>query len=136
MFEESCQKYSNRPAFYNLGTTITFKELDAASLRFAAFLQQELKLQKGDRLAIMLPNLLQYPVAMFGALRAGLIVVNVNPLYTAPELTYQLKTSGAVAIVVVDYFAATVEKALPGSAIKHVITTQIGDMLPTLKGMM
>lgn len=137
IFETSCKHNLDHPAFYNFGSTLTYSQLEKDSGYFAAYLQQELKLNKGDRIAIMLPNCLQYPVAMFGALRAGLIVVNVNPLYTADELTHQLNDSGAVAIVAVTNFAATVQKTLPRTpAIKHVIITKIGDLLKPLKGLM
>ena len=96
-----------------MGTAITYRELERQSRAFGAWLQQRAGLKRGDRIAIMLPNLLQYPIAMFGALRAGLVVVNTNPLYTASELEHQLKDSGAVAIVVLENFAATLEQALP-----------------------
>src|SRR3990167_10241719 len=99
IFQNSCKQYTNRPAFYNLGVTLTYGEIEEYSRDFAAYLQHDLKLKKGDRIAIMLPNILQYPVAMFGALLAGLTVVNVNPLYTADELSFQLNDSGAETIV-------------------------------------
>ncbi len=135
VLEESCQKHRNYPAFYNLGVTITYGELDLYARHFAAYLQHELKLKKGDRIAIMLPNLLQYPIALFGAFRAGLVVVNVNPLYTADELTHQLNDAEAVAILVLANFAHTVEKALPAlPAMKHVIIANVGDMFSPLKG--
>lgn len=134
VFEKSCKSHSGRPAFYSFGRTLTYQELDKLSRDFAAYLQQELKLKKGDRLAIMLPNVLQYPVAMFGALRAGLIVVNVNPLYTADELTHQLNDSGAETLLIISNFAHTVQQALPRlKTVKHVIVTDIGDLLPALK---
>lgn len=133
LFELNCEKYKDSPAFYNFGTMLTYKELNALSKAFAAYLQQVLHLKKGDRLAIMMPNLLQYPVVLFGALRAGLIVVNVNPLYTSPELGYQLKDSGAETIVVLENFASTVEKSFPQTILKNVIVTRIGDFLPPLK---
>lgn len=127
MFEQSCAQYADLPAFYNLGTAFTYRQLEANSRAFAAYLQQVLKLKKGDRLAIMLPNILQYPVVLFGAMRAGLVIVNVNPLYTAPELAYQLRDSGAETIVVLANFANTVQKALPETPLKNVIVTKIGD---------
>lgn len=133
VLDQSSTQFSELPAFYNMGTTLTYKEVDIYSKAFASYLVQVLKLKKGDRIAIMLPNVLQYPIAMFGALRAGLIVVNVNPLYTVPELAYQLKNSGAEAILVLSNFASVVEQAIPGTAIKHVIVTDIGDMLPRAK---
>jgi long-chain acyl-CoA synthetase len=100
ILEQSCQRYGDLPAYRNMGVSITYRELDQASRAFGSYLQKVLGLKKGDRVAIMLPNLLQYPVAMFGALRAGLTVVNVNPMYTARELRHQLKDSGATVIVV------------------------------------
>lgn len=134
VFEKSCHLYSSRNAFYSLGSMLTYRQLDKYSRDFAAYLQHELKLKKGDRLAIMLPNLLQYPVAMYGALRAGLTVVNVNPLYTPDELTRQLNDSGAETIITVANFAITVQKALPRLPdLKNIIVTQIGDLLPPLK---
>lgn len=134
IFEKSCQFYRDRPAFYNLGVTLTFNDLDKYTRDFAAYLQQDLKLKKGDRIAIMLPNLLQYPIVMYGAFRAGLIVVNVNPLYTPFELEHQLNDSSAETLVTVTNFANTVEKALPNMPkIKHIIMSQVGDMLPPLK---
>ncbi len=135
ILEISCKEHQNRPAFYNLGKTLSYRELEEDTRKFAAFLQQELKLKKGDRLAIMLPNSLQYPIAMFGALRAGLIVVNVNPLYTVDELIHQMNDSGAVAIVAVANFASTVQKALVSiPTLKHVFITNMGDLLAPLKG--
>ena len=133
ILETSCRRFADRPAYSNLGHTLTYAELERLSRAFGAFLQQRLGLQKGDRLAIMLPNVLQYPVALFGAFQAGLTVVNVNPLYTARELEYQLKDSGAAAIVVLVNFAHTLQEALPQTQIRTVITTQLGDLLPTLR---
>ena len=128
VFSESCTKYKDKPAFANMGKQITFAELDNYCNHFAAYLQNELKLSKGDKIAIMMPNLLQYPIALFGALRAGLTVVNVNPLYTAKELQYQLKDSEAKAIVILENFAATLEKAISNTGVKHVILTKLVDM--------
>jgi len=133
MFEQSCARFAVRPAFTNMGVSLSFAELDRLSLAFAAWLQQVAGLQKGERVAIMLPNLLQYPVALFGALRAGLVVVNVNPLYTARELQFQLADSGAAAVVVLENFAHTLQQALPGTAVRHVVTTQVGDLFPPAK---
>jgi long-chain acyl-CoA synthetase len=134
IFDKSCQLYRDRPAFYNLGTTLTYHQADKYARDFAAYLQNELGLKKGDRFAIMLPNLLQYPIAFFGALRAGLTIVNVNPLYTPDELTRQLNDSGAESIITAANFAATVEKALPNVAsLKNIIITDIGDLLPRWK---
>lgn len=134
-FEVSCKQHAERPAFYNLGQTISYNQIEQYTRDFAAYLQQELKLKKGERVAIMLPNTLQYPVAMYGALRAGMIVVNVNPLYTADELVHQLNDAGASVLVVIANFAGTVQAALPEMpALKHVIITHMGDMLKPLKG--
>jgi long-chain acyl-CoA synthetase len=134
IFEESCKKYKERIAFENMGARLTFAQVDELSRHFAAYLQQELKLQKGDRIAIQMPNLLQFPIAFIGALRAGLIVVNTNPLYTPREMEHQFKDSGAVAIVIVANFAANLEKIIAHTNIKHVIITQLGDMLGGVKG--
>jgi len=131
--EESLQKYAERPAFMNLRHQLSYAEVDKQSKDFAAFLQQELGLKKGDRFAIMLPNLLQYVVAMFAAIRAGLIVVNVNPLYTTRELAHQLKDSGAKALLVLANFAKVAQMALPQTEVSHVIVTQLGDALPFFK---
>ena len=125
---QSCRKFRDLPAFRNLGTTITYAQLDRLSGHFAAWLEG-LSLAKGARVALMMPNLLQYPVALFGALRAGMIVVNINPLYTARELEHQLKDSGAEVIVILENFAHVLEKALANTAVKHVVTTQVGDLL-------
>ena len=125
---QSCRRFRDLPAFRNLGTTITYAELDRLSRHFAAWLQG-LGLAKGTRVALMMPNLLQYPVALFGVLRAGMIVVNVNPLYTVREVEHQLKDSGAEVIVILENFAHVLEKALPNTAVKHVVTTQVGDLL-------
>ncbi|MBA0166265.1 long-chain-fatty-acid--CoA ligase FadD [Pectobacterium sp. CFBP8739] len=134
MFENSVRRYADRPAFVNMGEVMTFRKLEERSRAFAAYLQNQLKLQKGDRVALMMPNLLQYPVALFGVLRAGLVVVNVNPLYTPRELEHQLKDSGASTIVIVSNFAHTLEKIVHNTAVKHVILTRMGDQLSTAKG--
>jgi long-chain acyl-CoA synthetase len=134
IFEQSCKKYKDKVAFENMGATLTYAEVDELTANFAAFLQNELKLNKGDRIAIQMPNLLQFPIAFFGALRAGLIVVNTNPLYTPREMEHQFKDSGAVAIVIVANFASNLEKIIKNTSIKHVILTQLGDMLGGLKG--
>ncbi len=135
MMEKVCQQYHDRPAYYNMGATINYKELDQYSRDFAAYLQQqELKLEKGSRIALMLPNALQYPIAMLGALRAGLIVVNVNPLYTPDELAHQINDAGAEVILVMTNFANVVERALPRMPLlKHIITTNLGDMFSPFK---
>ncbi|HEY0743876.1 MAG TPA: AMP-binding protein [Chryseosolibacter sp.] len=133
IFDESCKKYKERVAFENMGARLTYAQVDDLSRNFAAYLQQELKLQKGDRIAIQMPNLLQFPIAFLGALRAGLIVVNTNPLYTPREMEHQFKDSGAIAIVIVANFASNLEKIIANTKIKHVIVTQLGDMLGGLK---
>ncbi len=133
MFEESCRKYRDSPAFYSLGVTLTYQEIDFYSRAFAAYLQTHFKLKKGDRVALMMPNVLQYPIALFGALRLGLTIVNVNPLYTVPELVHQLKDAGAETIIVLENFAHTVEDALSEIKLKNIIVTQVGDLLPPFK---
>ncbi len=130
---DSCRRYADKTAYLSMGKSISYAELDGLTRDFAAWLHAN-GLGKGDRIALMMPNLLQYPVCLFGALRAGCIVVNCNPLYTAHELEHQLADSGARAIVVADNFAATVQKALPGSTVEHVLVTSIGEMLGPLKG--
>ncbi|AXX60467.1 TPA: long-chain-fatty-acid--CoA ligase FadD [Vibrio vulnificus] len=134
MFEQSVQKYADQPAFMNMGSVMTFRKLEERSRAFAAYLQNELKLKKGDRVALMMPNLLQYPVALFGVLRAGCIAVNVNPLYTPRELEHQLNDSGATAIVIVSNFANTLEQIVENTPVKHVVLTSLGQMLPRAKG--
>ncbi|MFI4905770.1 MAG: AMP-binding protein [Steroidobacteraceae bacterium] len=134
LIEDACSRYAHRIAYYSMGTAISYRDLDARSRAFGAWLQHRAGLKSGDRIAIMLPNLLQYPIAMFGALRAGLTVVNTNPLYTATELEHQLKDSGAVAVVVLENFAATLEQALPETRVRQVIVTGVGDMLHWPKG--
>lgn len=130
IIEQSCQKFRDLPAFTNMGATLTYGDVDQQSCYFAAYLQKVLGLKKGERVAIMMPNLLQYPIALFGVLRAGLTVVNVNPLYTPRELEHQLQDSGARAIVILENFAHTLEQVLDKTPVKTVITTRIGDMLP------
>jgi long-chain acyl-CoA synthetase len=133
VLENAIEKYRDRPAFANLGKTLTYAEIDQLSAQFAAYLLGELKLKKGDRVAIMMPNCLQYPIATFGVLRAGLTVVNTNPMYTARELRHQLVDSGANVILVLDNFAHTVQEVIADTQVKQVITTGLGDMLG-LKG--
>lgn len=130
MLDQSFAKYRDLPAFSNMGATLSYADIDQQSRYFAAFLQKSVGLKKGDRVAIMMPNLLQYPVALAGVLRAGLIVVNVNPLYTARELEHQLKDSGSKAIVILENFATTLQKVIEKTDVKTVMTTRIGDMLP------
>lgn len=134
LFKESCNQYANKVAYSNLGSEITYSQLDHLSRDLAAYFQQ-LGLKKGARIAIMMPNLLQYPVTLFAILRAGFIVVNTNPLYTPDEVIHQMNDSGAEVIVVLANFAKTVEKALPAlTSVKHVIITQVGDLFPKVKG--
>ncbi|MBL7858382.1 MAG: AMP-binding protein [Cyclobacteriaceae bacterium] len=134
LFEESCRKYRDKVAFENMGVSLTYGQTDELSRNFAAYLQHDLGLKKGDRIAIQMPNLLQFPVAFFGALRAGLIVVNTNPLYTAREMEYQFRDAEVSAIVIVANFAFNLEKIIANTSIKHVIVTELGDMLGALKG--
>jgi long-chain acyl-CoA synthetase len=133
MFEKTAAKFADKPAYHNLGHTIGYGELERLSRQFAAFLQGLPGMTKGDRVAIMAPNLLQYPVAIFGILRAGMTVVNVNPLYTPRELQHQLNDSGAKAILILENFASTLQLVLADTPLKHVITTEVGDMLPVPK---
>ncbi len=134
-FADECMlKHSSKVAYSNMGKEITYKQLDDASKAFANYLVHDLKLLKGDRVAIMSPNLLQYPIAMYGIHRAGMIVVNLNPLYTATELEHVLSDSETQAIVVLENFASILEKALPKTKVKHIITFKIGDMIGGLKG--
>ena len=129
----SCTRFADLPAFSSMGTVLTFRQLDEASRAFAAWLQKVGGLKRGDRVALMMPNLLQYPVALFGVLRAGMVVVNVNPLYTPRELAHQLNDSGATAIVVLENFAHTLAQVIKSTQLRTVITTQVGDLLPPLK---
>jgi long-chain acyl-CoA synthetase len=134
MIEYSFRKYSSQPAYTNMGTTLTYSDLDQLSMRFACYLQNELRLMKGERVAIMLPNILQYPVALCGIFRAGLVIVNVNPLYTARELQHQLRDSGARCIIILENFATTLEEVLDETGVDHIVTTGIGDLLNWPKG--
>jgi long-chain acyl-CoA synthetase len=129
LFEQAFKKHPDNAAFTNMGRTIDYAELDRLSMRFACYLQKTLGLVRGERVAIMLPNILQYPVAMCGIFRAGLVVVNVNPLYTARELKHQLKDSGAKCIIILENFAHTLEDVLADTDIEQVVTTGIGDLL-------
>jgi long-chain acyl-CoA synthetase len=129
VLEVGFTKFKNLPAFHNMGTTLTYEQIDLLSRKFASYLQNDLHLQKGDRVAIMMPNILQYPIALFGALRAGMIAVNVNPLYTPRELEHQLKDAGCKAIVIFANSASVLEKILPNTPVKTVILTEIGDLL-------
>lgn len=133
MFEETFEKYRSQKAFYCMGASLTFDEIDKKSRAFGAYLHSR-GLQPGDRIALMMPNLLQYPIALFGALRAGLIVVNTNPLYMPREMRHQFNDSGAKAIVIAENFASNLEQILPDTGIKTIITTSIGELLGTVKG--
>jgi len=129
VFESACGDYADNPCFCNFGKTISYQQLDEYTRNFAAFLQSHLNMKQGDKFAIMMPNLLQNPIAIFGALRAGLTIVNVNPLYTAEELRHQLCDSDATGIIVLENFATTLQAVISETPIKHVITTRMGDML-------
>lgn len=135
LFAQSVARYADRPAAACMGRVLTYRELDEQSRAFAAYLQQVIQLPKGARVALMMPNVLQYMVALFGVLRAGYVVVNVNPLYTPRELEHQLKDSGAEAIVILENFAHTLEAAIAhGVRVPHIIVTSLGDLFPGLKG--
>jgi long-chain acyl-CoA synthetase len=127
--ENSFKKFSDRPGFSCMGKTFTYAEIDDLSAKFASYLQHELGLGKGSRVAIMMPNILQYPIALFGILRAGMVAVNVNPLYTERELEHQLNDSGAETIIIFENSANILQKVISNTPIKNVITTAIGDML-------
>jgi long-chain acyl-CoA synthetase len=134
LFEESFAKYADKPAYVCMGKALTYGEWDRLSTALAAWLQSR-GLQRGDRVAIMMPNLLQYPVAVAAVLRAGFVAVNVNPLYTPRELEHQLKDSGATAIIILENFATTLEQVIASTAIRHVVVAAVGDMLGLVKGM-
>jgi len=134
MFNKYVDLYAERTAFINMGAEINYRDLELESKAFAAYLQHDLGLVKGDKFAIMVPNCLQYPIALFGALLAGLTVVNVNPLYTARELEHQLKDSGTKAMLIIENFANTLEKVIDKTSVEHVIITSLGDRLGTVKG--
>ncbi len=134
VFDTSVAKFRDRPAYSNFGKVLTYGEADTLVTQFAAYLLGELQLKKGDRVAVMMPNCLQYPIAIFGILRAGLTVVNVNPLYTARELKHQLVDAGASVLLVVDNFGDTVQQVIADTPVKQVITTGLGDMLGFPKG--
>ncbi|WP_439857147.1 long-chain-fatty-acid--CoA ligase FadD1 [Pseudomonas syringae] len=133
VLKQSCQRFADKPAFSNLGKTITYGELYELSGAFAAWIQQHTDLQPGDRIAVQLPNVLQYPIAVFGAIRAGLIVVNTNPLYTAREMEHQFNDSGAKALVCLANMAHLAEKVVPKTQIRQVIVTEVADMLSPFK---
>lgn len=134
VFRQSVEKFAHQPAFQNMGKTLTYAEVGKLAQDFASYLQNVLKLPLGERVAIMLPNLLQYPIALFGILQAGLVAVNTNPLYTPRELEHQLKDSGATTIIVLENFANTLELVLPRTQIKHVIVASVGEMFGFFKG--
>jgi long-chain acyl-CoA synthetase len=136
VFEKSLKEYADHPAFTNLGYTMSYSELDKLSADFASYLQNHTTLKPGDRIAVQMPNLLQFPVAVIGAMRAGMVVVNTNPLYTAREMKHQFNDSGAKALVVVSMFGHMVEEILSETPLEHVIVTNIGDMIPGIKGPM
>ncbi|MEQ8926584.1 MAG: AMP-binding protein [Fulvivirga sp.] len=134
LFDESFKKFGSKEAYYNMGKSLTYNEVDEMSDNFAAYLQKECGLQKGDTLAIQMPNCLQYPIALIGGLKAGLKIVNTNPLYTPREMEHQFKDAEAKAIVIVENFACNLEKVISKTQIKHVIVTGLGDLLGGLKG--
>jgi len=133
IFDTSVAKFSDLPAYTNFGKTITYQDVDIYTAQLGAYLKSELGLEKGDRVAVMMPNLLQNPVAVFAILRAGLVVVNTNPLYTSRELKHQLNDSGAKAIIIIENFAHVLQKVIKETPIQHVIVTRMGDMLPPFK---
>ena len=134
LFESACVKYGHSPAFTNMNHTLSYAQLEEVSRAFAAWLRHKSGLQPGDRIALMMPNILQYPIAMFGALRAGIVIVNTNPLYTPHELEHQLKDSGAKVIVILENFAHVLEQVLPRTDIKKVLVTGVGDLLGFPRG--
>ena len=134
VFERSCKKFADRPAFSNLGVTLTYAELDRLSGAFAGYLQKNTDLQPGDRIAVQMPNILQYPIAVFGAMRAGLIVVNTNPLYTAREMRHQFNDAGVRALVYLNMFGKLVQDVVADTQIEYLIEARMGDLLPAPKG--
>lgn len=135
LIEEACTKFKNRPAFTNMGVSFSFGELDEKSDHFASFLQNELRLEKGDRIAIQMPNTLQFPIALVGALKAGLVVVNTNPLYTPHEMQHQFKDSGAKAVVILANYASHLEEILKSTSIESVIVTELAELFPFPKNL-
>ncbi len=135
LIDHAFNKFADQPCYTNMGTTLTYRDLDRLSMQFASYLQNTLGLVKGERVAIMLPNILQYPVVLCGIFRAGLVAVNVNPLYTARELRHQLADSGARCIIVFENFACTLAEVIDDTAVEHVVTTQVGDLLNFPKGL-
>ena len=134
VFERSCKKFADRPAFSNLGVTLTYGELERHSAAFAGYLQNRTDLKPGDRIAVQMPNVLQYPIAVFGALRAGLIVVNTNPLYTSREMQHQFKSAGVRALVYLNMFGKRVQDVLESTPIDYLIEAKMGDMMSAAKG--
>ena len=134
VFERSCKQFADRPAFSNLGVTLTYGELERHSAAFAGYLQNHTDLKPGDRIAVQMPNVLQYPIAVFGALRAGLIVVNTNPLYTSREMQHQFKSAGVRALVYLNMFGKRVQDVLQSTPIDYLIEARMGDMMPAAKG--
>ncbi|MCP9759455.1 long-chain-fatty-acid--CoA ligase [Aquitalea sp. S1-19] len=134
MLADSVKRHPERDAFCNMGAKLSYKELDRLSAAFAAYLTGALRMKKGDRIALMMPNLLQYPVALYGALRAGLIVVNINPLYTPRELEHQLQDSGATAILILENFVGVLQEVLGNVPVQHVMVTSVGDLLGLMRG--
>jgi long-chain acyl-CoA synthetase len=136
IFNSACHEFSERTAYSNMGTKLSYARVEQLSKQFAAYLQEELKLKKGDRVALMMPNVLQYPVAIFGTLLAGGIVVNVNPMYKPRELEHQLNDSGARIVIILENFAHTLEKIVDKVKLDHIIVTAIGDLFPFPKSTM
>jgi len=136
LLEDSFKKFSDKEAFYCMGTSYTYRELDVLSQKFAGYLQTTLGLKKGDRVALMMPNILQYPIALFGILRAGLVAVNVNPLYTARELEHQLNDAGAETIIIFENSCHTLQQILSKTKVKNVLVTGIGDLLSFPKNLL
>jgi long-chain acyl-CoA synthetase len=134
LFDEACAAHRDSPAFTNMGTTLSFAQLEDLSRAFAAWLQKSAGLEAGDRVALMMPNILQYPIALFGVLRAGMVVVNTNPLYTGRELAHQLRDSGAKAVVILENFAHVLQEVRPQTQIKRVVVTGVGDLLRMPRG--
>lgn len=133
VFHESCQRFADKPAFSNMGRMITYREIDKLSAQFAAYLQSLPDLNKGDRVAVQLPNILQYPIVIFGIIRAGFIVVNTNPMYTLREMEHQFNDADAKVVICLSTTAHTVQEVLPHTAVKHVIITELGDLFGPIK---
>ena len=136
LFDAAVAQYPHRIAYANLGVDLTYQTLNKRILQLASYLQNELQISAGERIAIMLPNCLQQPISVFSALRCGLVVVNVNPLYTPDELHHQLKDSGATCIIALENMAHVVEKAIHDTSIKHILLTKLSDEVPGLKGLL